>query len=304
MDTLKSYGAQAWSQTTGFLASDGLINQLALTVVIVLVIHFLIVGVESFINAFRKYNRLSATLLPNTYISTGNATKSKIVVSQGEKSKFPFMYPSENELHGIEFSYSFYLYIDPENYATTRTSGESTNSFRTIFYKGAESGPWPIMGPGVFLNKKDNTMRIYMNSINNVDEQYVEVPNIPIGKWFHCVFTQKGQNMDVYINGNIAVRHTFKEIPRINFGSLYVFPNVDTPRSITMPITIESDPMQGMISRVKYYAYAISFSQIDALYGEGASKKIESSSYDHSPPYLHDSWWVTRYSSASSHYGL
>jgi hypothetical protein len=168
------------------------------------------------------------------------------------------------------------------------------------------------MGPGVFLNAKDNTMRIYMNSINNVSGQYVEVPNIPVGKWFHCVLTEKGQNMDVYINGNIAVRHTFKEIPRVNFGNLYVFPNVterdyigtDKLTNTTETIKILEDPMQGMISRVKYYAYAISFSQIDALYGEGASKKIESTSYDQSPPYLHDSWWVTRYSSASPHFGL
>ncbi len=306
MDTLKSYGAQAWNQSMSFLNSDGLIPQLVLTVVIVLVIHFLIMGVESLVRGIQKYNQLSATLLPDTYISTGSGNKSKIVVGQGKDSDYPFMYPSENELNGIEFSYSFHLYIDPDNYSTQRTGTATTTALRTVFYKGSALGPWPMAGPGVFLHQATNTMRIYMNSVK-ADEnatQYVEVPNLPISKWFHVVITQKGQNMDVYLNGNIAVRHTFTYIPSLNFGNLYVFPNFESVTTAPTGVSFANDTIQGMISRVKYYSYAISFSQIDSLYNEGASKKIVSTSFEFKPPYLHDSWWVTRFNSASPHYGL
>jgi hypothetical protein len=313
METLQSYGTQAWNQSLSFLSSNNLISQLVLTVIIILVIHFLIVAVESLVTGIQNYSHLSATLLKDTYVSKGGSTDN-IVIRQGNKSEHPFIYPSENEVNGIEFTYSFHLYIDPENYSSERTTGTNTKdtTFRPIFYKGSDVGPWPILGPGVFLNAKQNTIRVYMNTITQTKEEYVEVPNVPVGKWFHMVLIQKGQNMDVYINGNIAVRNTFSTIPRINYGDVYVFPDGTTDKNI-YPNTDTTDadvkfnaitPMQGMISRLKYFAYALSFSQIDSLYGEGASKEIKSTSFDFKPPYLHDSWWVTRYNPMSAHYGL
>lgn len=299
MDNLKSYGAQVLNKSMGFLNSDGLIPQLVLTVIIVLAIHFLIVAVESLITGIQKYNQLNNTLFDYTISSDGDTGMKGTVFN----SKDTFLYPSENEVHGIEFSYSFHLYIDPQNYKTERTGNQG---FRSVFYRGGEH-PWPLLGPGVFVNATDNSMRVYMNSINDIASQYVEIPNVPVGKWFHMVLVQKGQNMDVYLNGNIAVRHTFDTIPKINFGSVYVFPgedaNTTVDNSANGPIAIRG-PMQGMISRLKYYAYALSFSQIDSLYSEGASKKIKSTSYDFKPPYLHDSWWVTRYGDHNPHYGL
>jgi hypothetical protein len=304
METLQSYGTQAWNQSLSFLSSNNLISQLVLTVIIILVIHFLIVAVESLVTGIQNYSQLSATLLKDTYVSKGGDTDN-IVITQGNESKYPFIYPSENETNGIEFTYSFHLYIDPENYSHDRTSATSINdtTFRPIFYKGNETGPWPVLGPGVFLNAKENVIRVYMNAISSSATEYVEVPNVPVGKWFHMVLIQKGQNMDVYINGNIAVRNTFSTIPRINYGNVYVFPN-GTDKSIYPTDFKAVTPMEGMISRLKYFAYALSFSQIDSLYSEGASKDIKSASYDFKPPYLHDSWWVTRYNPMSAHYGL
>ncbi len=284
----------------GFLSSTGLIPQLVLTVIIVLAIHFLIVAVESLVMGIRKYNNLSQTLFDYTIVSKGTAG----IPGEVFAAKDTFLYPSENEVHGIEFSYSFHLYIDPNNYVGLST--KSKNEFRTVFYRGSEVGPYPILGPGVFLNAKENILRVYMNSIQAVVDQYVDIPNIPVGKWFHVVLVQKGQNMDVFLNGNIAVRNTFNTIPRLNPGSVYVLPG----QTMNLPASTDTTeyappaiagPMEGMISRLKYYAYALSFSQIDTLYNEGASKKIKSTSFDFKPPYLHDSWWVTRYGRENPH---
>jgi hypothetical protein len=296
MESAKEYGLSLWNKSLGFLNSDGLIPQLVLTVVIILAIHLIISTVESLVMAIKDYNKLSATLLPYTYISDG--IKDAINVTQNPtQSLYPFMYPSSNETNGMEFSYSFHLYIDPKMYETTE------KTFKNVFYKGSADGPWPNMAPGVFVHSGENIMRIYMNAIDTVEGNYVEVPNLPVGKWFHTVITQKGQHMDVYINGNIAVRRTFLTVPRINFGGVYVFSQSSLTTQNTDNFTVK-EAMKGMISRLKYYAYALSFNQIESLYYEGASDKIVSKSFDFKPPYMHDSWWVTRFNPASAHYGL
>ena len=53
--------------------------------------------------------------------------------------------------------------------------------------------------------------------------------------------------------------------------------------------------MNGMVSRLKYFSYALNYAQIDQLYREGPSKKIVSSAFNQQPPYFYDDWWVTKY---------
>jgi hypothetical protein len=290
MDSLRGYAQGALS----FLNSDGLVPQLVLTIVIVLVIHTIIMLIESLVQGIRQYSRLTTTLVENTI-------QQQEVIRQDPTDSSKYVYPSKNEVNGIEFSYSFHLYVDPETY-----KNKSASTMRHVLYKGEEpSAQLRVMSPGVFLREDENTLRIYMNiladSANSNEENYVEIPNIPVGKWFHLVIVQKGQSMDTYINGNLAVRRQFNNIPAINPGHVYVLLDNQTKLSDTINV---NGAMKGMISRVKYYAYALAYSQIDSLYREGPSSKIESKSYDQTPPYFHDSWWVTRFNPASSHYGL
>ena len=295
MDTVKAYGSQA----LGFLNSDGLIPQLVLTVVIILAIHLIITTVESLVLAIKKYNQLSATVLPYTYVSEGLGNQAITVTQNPGGGDYPFLYPSENEVHGMEFSYYCHLYIDADNFATTSTN--VSPSMRNIFYKGSEIGPTAAVAPGVFLLESENAIRVYMNTVAaTATDNYVEIPNIPVGKWFHMVIVQRGQNMDVYINGNVAVRKIFMKVPVINYGGIHVFKKGSEGTTLVST----TNTMKGMISRLKYYAYALSYNQIDSLYTEGPSSKIISKSFDLRPPYLHDSWWVTRYNAASPRYGL
>lgn len=296
METLRGYTQGALS----FLNSDGLIPQLVLTIVLILVIHTIIMLVESLVQGIRQYNRLSTTLVENTI------TQQSVIV-QNPKDSSTYVHPSKNEVNGIEFSYSFHLYIDPKTYATKSTSTE----FYNVWYKGAEAtlqNPLVVMAPGVFLRADENTLRIYMNILpdasNALETNYVEIPNLPVGKWFHMVIVQKGQNMDTYINGNLAVRRQFSNIPVLNYGNVYVLATQATKIRTENTSVSVSKPMEGMVSRLHYYAYALSYAQIDSLYRQGPSSKIESVSYDQTPPYFHDNWWVTRFNRASPHYGL
>ena len=275
MDSLRGYAQGALS----FLNSDGLIPQLVLTIVLVLVIHTIVMLIESLVQGIRQYSRLTTTLVEDT------VQKQKII-SQNPSKSDSYVFPSKNEVNGIEFSYSFHMYVDPETY-----KDKSSAKVRHVLHKGADTSTntqLHLMSPGIFLHEGENTLRIYMNiladSANTNEENYVEIPNIPVGTWL-----------------NLAVRRQFNNVPLLNYGHVYVLLDNKTKLSDSLDV---NGAMKGMVSRVKYYAYALSYAQIDSLYREGPSSKIESESYDHTPPYFHDSWWVTRFNPASSHYGL
>ena len=216
---------------------------------------------------------------------------------------YPQVYNSENEINGMEFSYSTWIFINPDTFNASVAEvcgGESNNDahlLKHIFHKGSKDA-FPVMAPGVFVHGNKNSLRIYMNSVLSWDN-YVEVPNVPIGKWFHLVLTQKGKFFDVYVNGNIAVRKQFDAVPKLNFGNFYImspikFPANPADRKIITDFKVDN-AMNGMVSRMKYFSYALNYSQIDVLYREGPSKKIVSSSFNQQPPYFYDDWWVTKY---------
>jgi hypothetical protein len=155
-----------------------------------------------------------------------------------------------------------------------------------------------LLAPGLFVDGKVNTLRLVMNSSTKWDNS-VEIPNVPVGKWFHLVIILKGKYLDAYVNGNVTVRHQFAVVPKLNFGNVYVMSQIRLPTGAAgapKDLGIKVDgPMKGMVSRLKYYAYALNYSQIDELYREGPSKKIVSATFSETPPYFRDDWWVTRY---------
>jgi hypothetical protein len=48
------------------------------------------------------------------------------------------------------------------------------------------------------------------------------------------------------------------------------------------------------MSRLAYFSYALSYTEIQSLLNEGPSSKTEPNVQD-TPPYLEDAWWVTNY---------
>ncbi len=279
-----------------YVMGPGLIPQLLLTVVAILALYAIITIAESVVNTFKAFDRQTTVLFQDT-------TTGRQLITQSAESD-NLIYNSENEVHGMEFSYSMYLLISPETFEETVSAGtcggkkkQQTTSLKQIFHKGSKDG-FPLLAPGLFVEGNKNTLRLYMNSSTKWDN-YVEIPNIPIGKWFHLVITMKGKYLDVYVNGNVTVRHEFATVPKLNYGHVYVLYPVKFPKN-TNDMNIKTDfrvdnAAKGMVSRLKYYSYALNYSQIDSLYREGPSKKIVSTTYEEKPPYFHDSWWVTKY---------
>lgn len=199
---------------------------------------------------------------------------------------------SENEPTGIEFAYSFYLFVNHNTF-----SGESV--LHHVWHKGYGC-VWPLMGPGVFVRSDTNALRIIMNTYEN-PYSYVDVTNIPVGKWFHVVLNCKRSGMEVYINGNLANKIRFENtMPYQNFQDIVLFSNANYQLWGSNAPALKGENFEvrgtfkGYMSAFTYARYALSYSEIQRFYNEGPSKKMKSETMT-LPPYLSDSWWNTTY---------
>ena len=263
-------------------------RQLLETFVITLVFSVTMQILESSFSQLKRYQSMAVDMFPLTYDSPQTFI-------QNPESGYPLLEPSRDEREGTEFTYSCFLSVQPETF-----TGEK-GAFKHVFHKGSVN-VFPLMSPGVFFKADTNTLRVYMNTTMNWNN-YVDIPNIPLKKWFHLAVMVKGRSLDVYINGNLANRLTFSDIPKLNYGSFYLFlpknvntqtlqadlcttnsmaANIDvkgtvsteTEKDLTgLPITI-TGRMNGFASRIKYHAFALSYSQLDKLVKEGPNQTM------------------------------
>jgi len=217
---------------------------------------------------------------------TLNAADGKKVIQQ-DLSKDPDaipILPSDNERTGIEFSYSFFLYVNEGT-----INGEDV--LKSVFYKGYDGSPWPLMSPGVFIKGDTNIMRIVYNS-NTEPYNFIDIENIPIGKYFHTVLNFKSRALEVHVNGRIVKKLSFPEtIPHSNFSNIVLFN--------TATMTVNRPPygniqfqgaINGQISNLMYTRYALSFGEMQNLLNKGPSNVVKETTKE-TPPYLADSWW-------------
>lgn len=255
----------------GFLMGSGIPSQILLALVAGIVLFIVLFSIESLIKTFNAYRFAKTWLVPNT-ITSGRS----LVIRQDPSDKNAKMIlPSDNERTGVEFTYSFFLYIDP---ATFDTSGQ----LKQVFYKGYQK-PFPLLGPGVFVRSDENTMRIFMNSYKNW-YSYVDIKNIPVQKWFHCAVVFRKNNLEVYVNGNMKGRISMEDTyPYQNYQSLIIFGKTSAGSSSKKYTTNEGveeaylagTSMSGQISRLAHYRYALSYSEIQSDVNAGPSSQVD-----------------------------
>ena len=279
-------------------ASTEIFPQIVIGLAITAAIFFIFLVVEQM---WRAYLSFSAAKI-DVYPYTGSSAKTIIIKQDPANARSKTLALSENQLTGIEFSYTTFLYISDEN-------DDNTSGWRTVFYKGYESGPFPLCGPGVFVStKSDNdgpTLRVVMNTYDTWFNT-IDVKRIPFNKWVHLALVLRNNTMEVYVNGNLATKKTFNgTLPYQNYQPLILFPSATTAST---DFDATSGPKRGIpagenfnirgkfsgyISNLFYYSYAISYSQIQQSLNLGPSSKFEENSMD-KPPYLIDSWWTSR----------
>ena len=273
---MASINAGINTSSASFLLGDGTIPQVLLALIAGLVLFITLYSFESLVVAFNGYANSKVLLVPNT-----SPSSSSIVIVQDPKLPNPKMVlASDNERTGVEFTYSFFLYVDP---ATMATAGDTVDVLKQVFYKGY-SKPFPLMGPGVFVRSTQNTLRVFMNSYKSW-YSYVDIPNIPLAKWFHTAMVFRANNLEVYVNGNMAGRISMESTaPYQNYENVVIFGGNSYDSGSTRyanegtgtPEAFKVGPaIIGQISRLSYYRYALSFSEIQANVNEGPSSQID-----------------------------
>ena len=275
----------------GVVMGKGFFQQLLLSLILLSLLFFIFISLEYVITSYQRIGGKNVQLIPMTVTA-----EDKMLTFQQNKTQFADAKQiplSDNERTGIEFTYSFYLFINPSTF-----SGEDT--LYHVMHKGFIS-PWPLMGPGVFVKGNSNTLRVIMNTYRN-PYTHMDIENIPVRKWFHCVILCRKNSLEVYINGNLRKKLPFEgTLPYQNFQNLVCFsPLKKTIMGSQVPCLGPGKDLRfdgafrGNMSNLTYLAYAASFTEIQSLMDMGVSKKTMSSELD-KPPYLIDTYWTTTY---------
>ncbi len=114
-----------------------------------------------------------------------------------------------------------------------------------------------------------------MNTFSNINEEII-VSDIPLNKWINVIIRVEGNNVDIYINGTIVTRHVLKDVPKQNYGDVYVNMN---------------GGFSGFLSDLWYHDYALNTTDILAIVQDGPNMKMDQS-MDIFPPYFSLRWYL------------
>lgn len=295
ISSLIPYKSDKNSALNDFLASNTMISRLTFLLAIIVIFSSLF-----YIGSKILYSMLSPSQTPYIIKGMKDATEAlTITQALGSKSSIPLL-RSINQYEGIEFTYSFWIYVNNLEY-------KDDTDFMHVFNKGSppnssgEGGSGlfgPNNSPGVYLykgkrNHSDNLLdkfpilgmlvriNVYHNN-NSVSKAYYDdiyVDAIPIKKWVGVVIRATSQNIvDIYINGNLTKRHKLSNIIKQNYDNLYINYN---------------GGFAGNISDLKYYNYSIGTFEINSITSKGPSLKTKKNSNIKAskPPYLASQWY-------------
>jgi hypothetical protein len=289
MSFLSSIGMGANAPTNAFAAAAGdtsLTGQLLFSGVLVAVLYVSFVFLEAIYTYVHRMTMNRTPLLPDTYSMDDKST----VISQDPNDPRAISVAlSNNERTGIEFTYSFFLNVNPSSF-------RQEHGLLHLFHKGYSS-QFPLLAPGVYLRADTNTLRVYMNTYKTWNN-FVEVQNLPIGKWVHVVIVCKDHALEIYVNGNLAKKMSFDGFaPYQNYQDIVCFSQrrISLRQSQTPSVDANGFDVfgaaKGLMSRLNYFSYALCYAEIQQMYNEGPSSKMDSSLVANLPPYLADSWW-------------
>ena len=284
--------------TTSSYMGTGIVSQILTGIVIVMILYLVLATCEFIYNSFSGMWKNRVHLFPYTYTS---GAKMYTAIQNPSNPEALTVNVSNNQRSGIEFSYSMFININSDTFS----SGQA--NLYHILHKGYNQ-VYPLLGPGIFCWGNKNTLRVFMNCYDTWDN-YSDIDNIPVDKWFHLVVSCKGNTLYVYINGSLKQKMALNgnTPPYQNYGNVYMFSPRKTTISKSITTSLEEDPnfsgtginsslqfdgsAKGMTSRVTYFSYALTYTEIQALMNKGPSRKMSNADMSLSP-YLSDTWWA------------
>jgi len=181
---------------------------------------------------------------------------------------------SNNKSHGIEFTYSTWLFINDlgnssqnmiyqyqhifnkgdTNYNTVSGVAGIPNS--SVNDKEVDSGVASLNNaPGLYLDSNINNLLIVMNTVSNTDiNETITITDIPLKNWFHVAIRVQNMTMDVYVNGTLSGRLNFVNVPKQNYNDVNVCQN---------------GGFSGSLSNLRYFDYALNVFEINNIVNKG-----------------------------------
>lgn len=288
MDTIFQSVGLGTTNQSGISQNSGLLNQFIFAGVIIILIYLTFVFTEIIYNYMNRLSMNRTPLLEDTNVMDDT------MVTIAQNPNFPKSNPvhlSVNERSGIEFSYSFFINVNPSTF-------RQEEGLLHVFHKGY-STQFPLLAPGVYLRSHTNTLRVYMNTYKTWNN-FIDVDNFPVSKWVHVVIVCKDHSLEVYINGNLSKKMSFEGFaPYQNYQDIICFSQRRINVKKAMVPSADDNGLdvfgcaKGMMSRLNYFSYAVCYAEIQQLMAEGPSTKMNSASVANPPPYLADTWWAS-----------
>lgn len=273
-----------------YVLGTGIVPQILLALALATILYIILMSLELVYKSFKQVSGTRVDIMPFTASAADKPREFEQDPSARNAKLLPL---SDNERTGAEFTYSFYLWINPSSF-------RQEDGLLSVFHKGNPK-PFPLLGPGIFLKSNTNTLRVYMNS-SKTWNNFVDVENIPVKKWVHVAVVARSNAIEVYINGNLAKKLNMDgAVLYQNFGNLYVFSQRPCVLATSIRSLNSDSPLQifgtynGNLSNLVYFSYAVSYTELQSLVTEGPSRKTESIN-EEAPPYLEDAWWTQSYS--------
>jgi hypothetical protein len=291
-ETVSGFSQQAQAgavASQGFLQSNTIIAKFAFIILVIIAFLFLMNLGITLIAYF-------TTPQNNPFIIKGkvNANSALIVSTDPTKNGSVPIIRSNNESKGIEFTWSFWIYINDLG---------DDNKAQNVFNKG--STDYDNTGiattnnsPGVYLISKDGagalptsnkngdnaSLKIIMNTaVSSDSNSTLQIDNIPIRKWVHVAIRMQNTILDTYVNGIIANRLILNNTPKQNYYDINLFQN---------------GGFNGSLSNLRYYSNSLNAFEINTIVYNGPN--MNASTLDNSATgnytYLSNAW----YSSALS----
>jgi Concanavalin A-like lectin/glucanases superfamily len=235
---------------------------------------------------------------PNPYIVNGliAGTTSTTVYRNPNKSGSVVLPRSNNQPHGLEATWSFWLNISNMN-----RSINQQNQFMHVFNVGDTTWISDSNNPNTVqdtLNTQSNSgyvkMRIIFDSESPTDTTTmtsIDIDDLPYNKWFHVAIRLENTVMDVYVNGLLTERLTFQSVPKQNYYDINIGQN---------------GGFNGFLSNLQYYSRALNVfdlqniifwgPNLNAATVAGTTASSNLKNYD----YLSSSWYYNKMASSLS----
>ena len=230
-----------------------------------IVIMIIVLAIIFYVSKYLLQKYKSATLDSPYLLNGSKNAKHALVISQDPLSvNYIPINKSENR-DGIQFTYGFWVLFEGFDYK----KGE----WKHIFHKG-NSSSYPNRAPGVFIHPDKNSIRVIMNTLDNIIE-FADIDNVPINKWLYINIILNNKNLDLYVNGYLKLRKQLSALPKQNDDDFWV--NM-------------FGGFEGYVSNIRYYSYAIDFNEMNNNIKQGPSIN-NCINTGEIPPYLDDNWW-------------